>query len=60
MSGMNKYSLAAIVAVSGVMGAGSAWALVAAPIDVPEPGLFGIIATATAAVILAARLRNRK
>jgi hypothetical protein len=57
--GMSK-TLAAIAFLS-VMAVGStAWALVAQPVDVPEPGIFGIVAAGAAAVILATRLRRNK
>jgi hypothetical protein len=60
MRAMNKYVLATIVSATGVVVAGTAWAGIVPVITVPEPGLFGLVAGGTAAVIIAARLRNRK
>lgn len=55
------HKILAAMAFFTVTAAGStAWALVAQPVDVPEPGIFGIVATGAAAVILATRLRRRK
>ena len=56
---MSKISLT-IMTLSVICASSAAWAVVAVPIDVPEPGLFGIAAAGVAAVILATRLRKRK
>jgi hypothetical protein len=61
MSKLTRYFVGASAFVTGVMASGAVWAGPGVqPISVPEPGIFGIIAGGMAAVIFAARLRNRK
>lgn len=55
-----NYGLAAAATAVGVLLAGSAWAGLPPPISVPEPGLFGIAAGGTVAILLLVRLRQKK
>jgi hypothetical protein len=60
MSNMMKYFVGASASVAWAMVSSAASAAVPQPITVPEPGLFGLVAAGAAAVIVAARLRNKK
>jgi hypothetical protein len=61
MSKLSVSFTSAIVAASSILAAGAAFAGEdVAPFNVPEPGLFGIVAAGMAGVIIAARLRNKK
>lgn len=61
MSKLSRYLVVALGSVGGIMVSGAVWAGPGvAPISVPEPGIFGIVAGGMAAVVLAARLRNKK
>lgn len=54
------YLLAACMSVSAVMASTAVWAgFIPAPVDVPEPGLFGVVAAGVASVLLVARLSRR-
>jgi hypothetical protein len=57
---MNKMSkvLLAMVSVTAALASGAAFAI--PRIDVPEPGMTGIVAGGMIAVVVAARLRLRK
>jgi hypothetical protein len=60
MSAQVNYGLAAMAAAVGGLLAGNAWAGIPQPINVPEPGLFGIAAAGTVAILLLVRLRQKK
>jgi ABC-type cobalamin transport system permease subunit len=56
---MSKLTLA-MISLTTILATSSAWAGAITSQPVPEPGIFGIIAAGAAAVILAARLKNKK